>query len=160
MAEGVNAFVWRLDAHAVWQHGDRREEVSTGNERLDARRKRVAVTLELLVFKVQRLMAHRGGLPHVSGLLPAAAYVRGAVVDCALEGVIFPFSARDRDTELHLIDGVSAEILQALLARFFRLNAIDVQGGIISHRQWRRLIRSWAAWQHGLKLSARIWRLP
>ena len=37
VAQRVNAFVRRLDTHAVRQHRKRREEVSTRNKRLDAR---------------------------------------------------------------------------------------------------------------------------
>ena len=54
----------------------------------------MAVALELLVFKVQRLVAHRRSLPHISGLLPAAAGVHRAVIDRTLEREVFPFGAR------------------------------------------------------------------
>ena len=139
MAQRVNALVRRLDTHAVRQHWNRREEVSTRNKRLDARRKRVAVTLQLLVFKVQRLVTHRRSLPHVSGLLPAAAGMHRAIIERTLEREVFPFGARDRDIQLHLINGVRPKVFQTLLARFLRLHAINLQRGIVRTRR-RRLI--------------------
>ena len=50
-----------------------------------ARAPRMAVTLDLLVLEVQRLVAQRRRLPHIGRLRPAAAGVPVAVVDRALE---------------------------------------------------------------------------
>ena len=75
VAEGVDAFVRRLDAHAVWQHRQPREEVGTGNEGLAARRPGVAVAFQLLVFEEQRLVTQGGRFPKIGGLRPGPAGV-------------------------------------------------------------------------------------
>src|SRR4051812_11141613 len=100
----------------------------------------MAVALELLVFKVQRLVTHRRSLPHISGLLPATANVPAAIVNRALEGKIFPLGALDADIELHFIHRVRSQVLKTLLARFFSLRAISRQRGITLCLRRRRLI--------------------
>src|SRR5204863_8074412 len=91
------------------------------NEGLKAWAERMPVPLKLLVFEVQRLMAHGRGLPHVCSLFPTAAFELLAVIDRTLEGIILALGPTNANVQFHLVDGVSAEVFQTLVARFLRL---------------------------------------